>query len=268
MLLIGELINGTREKVRAAILGREADYIRELAARQDAAGADYIDCNAGTTPDREVDDMCWVVDTVQEATARPLSIDSGNEKALQAGLERHRNGQPFVNSVTLEKDRPERIFPLARQHKARVVCLCMEHTGMMHQAEEKVRVARALAERAEAAGVPLENLHVDPGLLPVATVPQAGRACLEAFRAIKAEIPGVHLIAGMSNISFGLPARRLLNATFLAMAMAHGLDSAIADPTDAYLMSALRAARLLLGDDEWSAAYLRAFREGRLAEPK
>ncbi len=268
MLLIGELINCTREKVRSAVVNRDGDYIRDLAARQDTAGADYIDCNAGTAPDREVEDMAWLVQTVQEATPRPLSIDSGNPDVLRAGLERHRNGQPFVNSVTLQKEQPDRILPLVREYGARVVCLCMEDAGLPSEAEAKLRVAKALMERADAAGIPRENLYLDPAVLPVSTVPQAGRACLEAMRAIKAEMPEVHLMAGLSNVSFGLPARRLLNATFLAMAMAHGLDSAIADPTDVHLMSALRAASLLLGQDEWGAEFLKAFREGRLGEPK
>lgn len=266
MLLIGELINGTREAVRAAILRRDGDYISELASRQDAAGADYIDCNAGTLPEREVEDMCWLVETVQKATQRPLSIDSRNEEALRAGLERHRNGQAFVNSVTLEKGLPERIFPLAREHGARVICLCMEETGVAHSAQDKLRVARALVARAEQAGIAREQLYVDAAVLPVATFGQAGCEFLEAIRAIKAEMPQVHLIAGMSNISYGLPLRRLLNATFLSMAMAHGLDSAILDPTDPLVMSMVRAASLLLGQDEWGEAYLRAFREGRLAD--
>jgi cobalamin-dependent methionine synthase I len=268
MLIIGELINCTRSKVKEAVLGRDADYIRELAARQEEGGADYIDCNAGTAPEREVEDMRWLVETVQEATRLPLSIDSRNGEALRAGLEAHRNGQPFVNSVTLEKELPGLIFPLVSEHGARVVCLCMQDSGVPYQAAEKVEVARALVGRAEAAGVPLEHLYVDPAVLPVSTVAEAGVACLDALRTIKREMPQVHLTAGLSNISFGLPGRRLLNAAFLAMAMAAGLDSAIADPTDVNTMSALRAAALLLGQDEWGAAYLKAFREGHLGELK
>ncbi len=264
MLVVGELINASRKKVGEAIARKDADYIKKLARRQVEAGADFVDVNCGTFVGQEIELMGWLVDVVQEAVEKPLCIDTPNPEAMKAGLERHRNGRPMVNSVTDEPGRMEAVLPLILEHKAKVVALCMSGAGMPRSAEERVEVARRLVGKLTEAGVPSDDIFVDPVVVPVGTDPQAGRAFLEAVRQIHEDLPEVHIICGLSNVSFGLPLRKLLNRNFLIMAMAMGLDAAILDPTDARAMADICAAEALLGRDAFCMQYIEAYREGKL----
>lgn len=264
MLIVGELINSSRKKVADAIARRDAGYIKALATRQAEAGAHLIDVNCGTFLEGEPEVMGWLVDLVQEAVDLPLCIDTPNPEAMRAGLERHRNGRPMVNSVTDEPGRAEAMLPLVLEHKARVVALCMSGSGVPSSADERVEVARRLVGRLVDAGVPQEDIFVDPVVAPICTDPKAGEEFLEAVRRIRSDLPDVHIICGLSNISFGLPKRKLLNRNFLIMAMAAGLDSAILDPTDVDTMADIVASEALLGRDAFCMSYIEAYRSGKL----
>ncbi|HID09825.1 MAG TPA: methyltetrahydrofolate cobalamin methyltransferase [Candidatus Latescibacteria bacterium] len=264
MLVVGELINASRKKVGEAIARRDADYIKKLARRQAEAGADFVDVNCGTFVEGEAELMGWLVDVVQEMVEKPLCIDTPNPEAMKVGLERHRNGRPMVNSVTEEPGRMDAVLPLILERKAKVVALCMSRAGMPSSAEERVEVARRLIGKLAEAGVPLDDIYVDPVVVPVGTDPQAGRAFLEAVRLIHEEFPEVHIICGLSNVSFGLPLRKLLNRNFLVMAMAMGLDAAILDPTDSGTIADICAVEALLGRDPFCMQYIEAYRGGRL----
>jgi 5-methyltetrahydrofolate--homocysteine methyltransferase len=265
MIIVGERINGSRTRVREAVLARDADFISEEAMRQTEAGADYIDLNAGTDPQREPDDLAWLVKTVQEVIDRPLCIDSPNVEALQAGVEAC-GSQPLVNSASAESGRMEAVLGLVGKHGARVVGLTIDNAGLPATAEQRIAIARTLAGRAEQLGIARGDLFIDPLARAVAVENEQGAALLDAVAGIKAALPGIHVICGLSNISFQMPARRLLNRTFVAMAMARGLDAAIVDPLDGGLMAAICAGNVLLGQDEMCVGYLQAYRAGRLAD--
>ncbi len=267
MIVIGELINGTRKAVAAAVAERDADFIKDLAVRQDAAGAAFIDCNAGTVADREPEDMVWLIRTVQEVTERPVSVDTPNAKAAEAGLNACvGSATPMVNSVTLEQDRIASILPIAAERKTNLVCLAMDDRGVPSQPGQREDNARRLIDTCVAAGLPPQNLYLDPVVTMQAHDTNSGTMILNAIAAIHEFAPEVHLTCGLSNISFGLPNRHLLNRVFLALCLGRGLDSAICDPTDARLMAVAIAAEALLGRDEWCMNYITAGRAGKLGE--
>jgi 5-methyltetrahydrofolate--homocysteine methyltransferase len=263
VLIVGERINGTGKRVREAIIARDADFIADLARRQAEAGAAYLDVNAGTGPERDEQDMAWLVETVQGAVDKPLCVDSPNPAALRAGLERHR-GQALINSASAEAARMRPVIALARKHGARLVALTLDDSGLPATAEQRLKIARRLARAAFTAGIAPQDLFIDPLAKSVATENDQGLALLEAVAKIKEALPGCHIICGLSNVSFHMPARALLNRTFLTMAMARGMDAVILDPLDRALMASLCAAQVLLGRDEMCAGYLQAYRAGRL----
>jgi len=263
MIIVGERINGTGKKVREAVIARDEAFIASLAQRQAEAGADYLDVNAGTDPAREPEDMIWLVTTVQGATDKPCCLDSPNVPTLRAGLEVHR-GQALVNSASAESARMAPVLELAAAHHARLVALTLDDTGLPTTAAQRVAIATRLGEAAQAAGIPISDLFIDPLARPLAVEAEQGAAFLDAVAGIVAALPGVHVICGLSNISFQMPLRPLLNRTFLAMAAARGMDAAILDPLDKAMLASVCAAETLLGRDEMCLGYIQAFRAGRL----
>ncbi len=264
MHIIGEKINGTRKRVGEAIVARDAAFIQQLAKAQADAGANRLDVNAGTPPERELDDMRWLVQTVQEAVDIPLCLDSPNPAALAAGLEVVK-GQAMLNSTTAEIERAREVIHLAAEHCSLLIGLTIDDSGMPSTAAERLDIAARIIHHAEIAGMPLGQIYIDPLVRPISSEPEQGRALLEATRMIKEKFPAVHVVYGLSNISFGLPCRPLLNRTLLALAMACGLDAVILDPTDKEIMAVLRAAEAVLGNDEFCSGYISAYRAGLLS---
>lgn len=267
MIIIGELINGTRKAVASAIARRDAEYIQDLARRQEAAGAAFIDCNAGTPGDRELEDMLWLVHSIQEVTSLPVAIDSPNPKVVEAGLDAYTGAAtPMVNSVTMEAERLEKVLPLVAERQTNVIALAMDDRGVPTEPGAREDVAKRLIEACLNAGLPPGHIFLDP---VVATQSSDQRTCpliLQAIAAIKQFAPDIHITSGLSNISYGLPHRRLLNRVFLALCMGAGLDSSILDPTDKHLMATIIAAEALLGRDEWCMNYIAAARAGKLVD--
>ncbi len=263
MLVVGEKINSTRKRVAEAVEAFDAGAILDLARCQADAGADFIDVNAGTFGDREAERLVWLVETVQSGIDKPLCLDSPSPAALEAAVKVHR-GEPMINSISLEADRFEPLLSLVGNHPARVVALCMGKTGIPATAAERVRIAGELVEALTGKGVALEKIYVDPLVQPVSVDTHNGSIALDAIAGIRQAFPGVNTICGLSNISFGLPERRLINRTFLSQAMARGLSAAILDPLDRGLMSVLCSARMLLGEDVYCEGFLTAYEGGRL----
>lgn len=265
MLIIGERINSTRKSIAPAVKERNAALIQEEARKQAEAGAHYIDCNAAAavTPEEEPEALCWLVETVQAAVDLPISIDSPNPDAIEVALKVHR-GTPIVNSITGEKEKFDRLLPLILEHKTKVIALCMDDEGMPKTGEDRIRIGLRLIERLLAAGVPEDDLIVDPLLLPVSVDSQHGNYALQAIAEFKRNYPNVKVSFGLTNVSFGLPERKWLNRAMLVLAMGAGLDCVICDPTDQDLMALLLAAEALLGKDEFCANYLSAARAGKL----
>ncbi|MBW2322961.1 MAG: methyltetrahydrofolate cobalamin methyltransferase, partial [Deltaproteobacteria bacterium] len=261
MIVIGEKINGTRKSVAKAIEEKNREFIKNLAIRQVEAGADYLDINAGTHPDKETTDMEWLVQTVQEVTDVTLCLDSANPKALATGLE-VANKTPMLNSLSGEKDRLEGVLPLACEYKTGLIVLAMDDNGIPATVEERLEIVKTLVGMTREGGLPDENLYIDPLITTLATDTESGNRAFEAMRLIKEQFPAVHLTAGLSNISFGLPSRSIINQVFAALAIAAGMDSAIFNPEDAELRAIIYAAEAVLGKDDYCMNYLRAYRAG------
>ena len=263
MLIIGEKINTSRKTIAQAVEAKDVAYIQSVARAQVDAGADYIDVNAGTFLEREATLLPWLVETVQSAVAKPLCLDSPNPQALVNALRVHQ-GEALINSISLEKERFEALLPVITSRPCRVVALCIAATAMPTSAEERIDVACQLIERLTEAGVALEHIFVDPLVQPVAVDVRMGPAVLDAIAGIRQRYSGVGTICGLSNISYGLPARKLINRNFLALSIARGLTAAILDPTDRELMAGLFAAQMLIGQDEYCAEYIEAYQKGIL----
>jgi 5-methyltetrahydrofolate corrinoid/iron sulfur protein methyltransferase len=263
MLIIAERINASRKYIAQAIATENSGFIQSEAKAQAAAGAHYIDVNAGTFVGEEERRLRWVIEAVQAVTDIPLCIDSPDPNVIRAMLPLVKK-TPMINSITLEPVRLEGILPLAAEYGAKVIALCQSEEAMAETADDKVRIAGRLVEKTSAAGIPLDNLYIDPLVYPVSTNPQSAVATLEAIERIMREFPGVHTTCGLTNVSHGLPNRKLVNRTFLVTAITKGLDSAILDPTDKNLYGALRASLMLVGKDDFCMEYITGFREGRL----
>lgn len=265
MLIVAERINASRKPIRAALEAMDAGAIQQEARAQDAAGADYIDVNGGTFPGREPELLAWLVDTVQAVTDKPLCLDSPDTAALAAALPRVKTRPPMINSINLELERFERVLALALEHRAKLIALCQGEGVPAASTEQKVRLAAELVERLTRAGFALDDIFVDPLVFPLGTDSQSAQATIEAIGEIMRRFPGVHTICGLTNVSHGLPARKLINRTFLVAAIGRGMDAAIVDPTDAQLLSAVLAARAVFGRDEYCMGLIEAFHEGRVA---
>lgn len=263
MLIIAELINASRQAVRDAIAARDAAAIRQLARDQDAAGADYIDVNAGALVGQEPESLRWLVETVQQVSDKPCAIDSPDPAAVAAALSVHR-GVAMINSISLEKQRYENLLPVIAGTDVKLIALCMSDVGMPETGDDRLKIADALINGLTRSRIRLENIFVDPLVQPVAVNPAAGMAAIDAIKKIMAAHAGIHTVCGLSNVSFGLPARKILNRTFISMAIASGLDAAIVNPLDRPLMAAIVAAEALSGRDNYCMNYIQAFEERRL----
>lgn len=264
MIIIGENINGTRKSVGAAIQDRNAYLIQQLAISQVEAGSHYLDVNAGTSPEREPEDMAWLVETIQEAVDVPLCLDSANPKALKAGLERV-GKTPIINSVSGEKSRIEGILPLTAEYRTGLIMLALDdETGIPDTCEGRMGIVHRLVGLAKDGGIKEEQLFVDPLVTAISTGNKNALITFESIRTVRQAYPSTHIICGLSNISFGMPLRSLINRTFMAMCVQAGLDGAIIDPNDRDLMGILLAAEMLMGKDKFCQQFSRAYREGRI----
>ncbi len=262
MFIIGELINCTRKGIRAAVEDRDTAYISEVAMRQSDAGASMLDVNGGIAG-QETECLSWLVDVVQKTVDLPLCLDSSDPAALRAALPLCKQ-RPLINSITDEPARFEAVLPLLKEYAAKVIALCMAELGPPSGVEDRVATACRLVDRLTVEGLALDDIYVDPCVLPVSTGPEHGRSVAEGISQIMTRFPGVHTSVGLSNVSFGLPLRKLLNQNFVVLLMSRGLDAVIADPCDPLLMANIAAAEALLGRDEYCVEYVRVFQEGRL----
>ncbi|MGI6210000.1 MAG: dihydropteroate synthase [Anaerolineae bacterium] len=257
-VLIGERINPTgKKRLAAAMVAGDLALIRRYAREQVEAGADVIDVNVGAAGVNEDVFLAEAVQAVAEEVDVPIAVDSTRPKALEAAL-KVAPGRPLVNSINGEERSLSEILPLVAEFKLPTVALCMDDSGIPSDAQGRLAVARKIAERAEAVGVPREDLVVDCLALTVSSDANAALVTLEAMRLVREEL-GVNLTLGASNVSFGLPDRDLLNGVFLSLAIAAGLNAPIVDAAKSrqYIL----AADVLLAKDEWAMRYITAFRQ-------
>ena len=263
MLIIAERINASRKTIARAIEAGDRGFIQDETKAQTQAGAHYIDVNAGTFVGEEAEKLKWIVEAVQEVTDLPLSIDSPDAEVIKAMMPLLKKA-PIINSITLEPSRIAGILPLVTEYRTKVIALCQAEHEMAETAEAKVALAGRLVEKLTAAGVPIDDIYIDPLVYPLSTNPNSARATLEAIGGIMKAFPGVHTVCGLTNVSYGLPARKLVNRAFLAAAITLGLDSAIIDSTDKLLYAMLKAVTLVVGKDDFCMGYICAFRAGRI----
>ena len=211
---------------------------------------------------REPEYVQWLVETVQEVTDKPCALDSPDPAAIEAGLAVHK-GTPMINSISLERERYERLLPLVAGTDFKVIALCMSDEGMPKTVDERLRTADQLVNGLIRNNVKVENILVDPLVQPVSVNQTFGMEFLSAVEQLMKRFPGIHTACGLSNISFGLPARRFLNQAFMVMAIAKGLDGAIVNPLDQRMMATIVAAEALAGRDHFCVKYLKAYRAGR-----
>jgi 5-methyltetrahydrofolate--homocysteine methyltransferase len=264
MLIIAERINATRKRIGEAFASRDAVFIQEEAARQAQAGANYLDVNAALSPAAEQDLMVWGVETIRAVTDRPLAIDSASPAVVRAGLALLPKGTAFLNSISGERARLEAMLPLAVEFQTRVVALAMDDEGLPATCADRWRAIERILAATDEAGIPRPRLYIDPLVRPIATNPDQAAQCLEMIREIPARTGGAGTVLGVTNISFGLPMRKHLNRTFLALAAGAGLSAAILDPLDADLTATILAAACLTGEDAYCMNYILAHRAGRL----
>ncbi len=262
MLIIGERINATRKRIHEAVLRGDADLIRTEALKQVAAGADVLDINGGIAG-REVELLSWLVEVVQAVTDVPLCLDSADPVALAAAIPLCRR-RPIINSITDDEARLAAVLPLVKKHNARIVALCMAGDATPVGVDDRVATAARLVERLRGEGIPDDDIYVDPCVFPISTGTEHGPAMLESVARIRALFPNVHISAGVSNVSFGLPIRRLFNETFLILLLGRGLDAGIIDPCDEGTVARIMAAEALIGRDEHCGRYLKYYRSGKL----
>ncbi len=268
MIVIGEKINGTRKHVLQAIQHLDADFIRDLAKRQFENGATYLDINAGTLPDREPEDMAWLVETVQEAVPEAVPcLDSANDRALLAGIRRAVK-TPMLNSLSGEQFRIDGVLPLACEFKTELIVLALDDNGIPRTSEGRLEIVRRLVAMTRAGGLPDEKLFIDPLVMAIATGIENGKTTLETCRNIREEFPNAHLTCGLSNISFGMPLRSVLNQAFMALLVEAGMDSVIINPEERDLRGITMAAETVLGKDRHCMNFNRAFRAGKIGPQK
>ena len=260
MKIIAEKINGTRKRVAQAIQERDGEFIQNLAREQAEAGATWLDANAGTAPQREPEDLIWLVENIQAATETPISLDSANPKALQAAIKIVRK-TPMINSLSLEPGRLD-VFPIVAEHKCPAVALAMDEKGIPKTKEERIDIIGRVLEKTRSMGIADDSLYFDPLAMTIGTGQKNALLFFETVREIRTRFPQVHITCGLSNISFGMPARKFINRTFLALSMQAGMDCAICDPNSKDIRTTILATELLLDQDKHCLNYTRAFREG------
>lgn len=261
MIIIGELINASRKTIKAAIEAQDAAYIQKIAQDQAEAGANFIDVNAGIFVGKEPEYLKWLVETVQQVTDTPCAIDSPDPAAIEAALTVHK-GTAMINSISLEKERYEKLMPIVADTDLKVIALCMSDAGMPQTVEDRMKIADELVGGLIKNNVKVENIFVDPLVQPLSVDGTFGVEFINTIEKIIETFPGIHTACGLSNISYGLPARKFMNQTFMTMAIAKGLDGAIINPLDKKMKANIIAAEALAGRDNFCMNYLKAFRGG------
>lgn len=259
MILIGEKINGSIPSAGKAIAARDADWIRNLAKIQSEANADYIDVCASVNVN-ELETMKWLIDQVQETCDTRICIDSPDPQICADAIAFCKK-PGLVNSVSLEGNKIDIIFPAIADTRWGCVALLCDDKGIPKSAEKRLEIFDKIMERAKEYNIKPNRLYIDPLVEGLATSGDSLLVFAETCRGIKERYPDVHITSGLSNISFGLPVRKMINLSFMVLAMNAGMDSAIVDPTNRDMMGVIYATDALLGNDDFCMEYIGAYRE-------
>ena len=261
MIIIGEKINGAIPSVAEAIASKDADSIRNLAKTQADAGAHFIDVCASTDVSVELETMEWLINLVQEVTDTPIAVDSPSAEICAESMKFCKR-PGLINSVSMEGDKIEVIFPKIADTQWECAALLCDDTGIPKNYEQRMTVFAAVMERAKQFNIDPSRLHIDPLVEMLCTSEDGINTVLEVIRQIKAQYPTIHVTGGASNISFNLPARKFVNQAFLVLAMGAGMDSAIINPLHKHMMGLIYATEALKGMDEYCMEYINGYRDG------
>jgi len=265
LLCIGESLNASIPKIKEAVTNHDDEVIKSLAVQQEECGAHMLDLNAAVPTGNEPEDLVWMVQLVQGVTELPLVLDSSSPEALQAALKVYQGGTPIISSITGEWTAGhEELLSLAVENSCGLVAMCMDKEGISPNAEKRFQVAEALIARTAKAGLKPENLYIDPLVMTISADTVAGAVFLNLLKSLDERFPEVHKLCGASNVSYGMPLRKLINHTFIPMLVSLGMDGFLVNVRDQGLMATFKACAALIGQDEWSMEYIRAFREGKL----
>ncbi|OEU62241.1 MAG: hypothetical protein BA867_14390 [Desulfobacterales bacterium S5133MH16] len=264
MIIIGEKINATLSSVKSIMLNRETENLIDLAKKQVESGANFIDVNVGTgvgSLEDEIESIQWAVESIQEQIKTPICIDSADPKVMETGLKILNNKPAMINSVKAEKYNLEAVVPLAAEHDSFLIALAMDESGIPKTVEGRLRCCETILSACEKYGVSIQNVYIDPLVMPISTDINSGMVTLKTLSAIKEQFPGARTVTGLSNVSYGLPERGRLNVAYLHMCISAGLDAAIIDPLDKALMAAVKTGEVLAGKDRHCRRYMRSFRK-------
>ena len=260
MFIIGELINGMYANIGAAIKERNKATVQKCALEQRERGADALDVNCGPATKQPLVDMPWLIETIQEVTDIPLCLDSSKPKVIEEGLKAARN-KTMINSTTADPEKLDLLVPLAKRYNSKLIGITISAKGIPQNKDQRLELAATIVATCAQTGFPVEDLYLDPIVLPVNLAQAQMKDILESIREFKIiSDPSPKTILGLSNVSQGTHLRSLINRTFLTMAVAYGLDSAILDPEDKELMDALITAELILNKSIYCDSYLDAYR--------
>lgn len=264
MIIIGEKINGSIPVVAEAIARRDSEFIRKRAKLQADSGATFIDCCASVPEVEEVETLKWMIECIQEATDLPISVDSPSADVLTQAYKFCKRPGLF-NSVSGEGDKIAKIFPLMAlpENKGwQVIALLSDDTGIPKCAADRLRVFDKIMAKAKEYGITPDRIHIDPLVEMLCTSENGIETNTEVISTVREKYPTIHITAAISNISFNLPVRKMINLGFTVLAMNAGLDSAILDPTNRDMMGLIFATEALLGLDDYCMEYISAYREG------
>jgi 5-methyltetrahydrofolate corrinoid/iron sulfur protein methyltransferase len=261
MFIIGELINGMYSNIALAIRERDKAAVQKCALEQVACGADALDINCGPASQHPLIDMPWLVEIIQEVTDKPLCLDSSKPQVIAEGLKVARN-KTIINSTTADPEKLDLLIPLAKQYKSKLIGITISIKGIPQNKDQRLELAAAIVADASEKGFPVEDLYLDPIVLPVNVAQAQMQDILESIHEFKIiSEPSPKTVLGLSNVSQGTHLRSLINRTFLTMAVAYGLDSAILDPKDKELIDTLITAELILNKNIYCDSYLEAYRK-------
>lgn len=266
MIIIGEKINGAIPSVAKAIAEKNEDWIRDLAIRQTDGGADFIDV-CSSVVDKDVETLKWLIDLVQGVCDTKICIDSPSAANCVAAI-------PFckkpglINSVSLEGDKIETVFPVIADTKWECVALLCDSNKIPDGVQERIDIFERLMAKAKEYNIAPSRLHIDPLVFSVGTKPEAFTGFAAVTKYIRDAYPDIHITSGLSNISFGIPSRKTMNMAFLTIARYLGMDSAIMDPTSRDMLGAMYATEVLMEEDEYCVEYMDAYSEDKFGVQK
>ena len=259
MIIIGEKINGSIPSMAKAIAERNEEWIKDIAKKEADAGADYIDCCA-SVEEGEVETLHWMIDLIQSVTDTPIAVDSPNAAVCIEGMKFCKR-PGMINSVSGEGDKMDVVFPVIADTKWDVMALLCDDTGIPKTAEDRIRVLDNIMAKAKEYGIKESRIHIDPLIEMLCTSEDGIAMVREVMRYIKEHYPKAHISGAISNISFNLPYRKIVNIAFACLAIDAGMDSAVMDPLSRDLRGAIYAAEALIGEDYMCMEYISNFRD-------